>query len=250
MQKLLKRATSGKLAHFYILNGRQGEFELQKEWTQTFIRRYWSEIESRKIIPQNLLSDADLLWISPPLNDDNEVTNYRVEDFSSLLSFLSYRGLSSQRRFVVVEDVERVSAIIANKLLKSLEESEGDVTFFWLNPHGHKLLSTIDSRAVKFTLCNEIPEKPLKILNELKPKFQTSYPLSQFLEEAKKNYPLEDLFQELLSYEQKNEGDAGLKQELLTFTQDWQRLETFHQSANVRLQWIHTYLQARFRADR
>ena len=122
-ERLLGRGRINKFGHFYIFTGNPTDVGQQKEWVQTLIRRYWQEIEGRKTIPQNILSDADLLWISPPLNDNDEMVDYKVDGLEDLLSkFLPYRGLQSQRRFIVIEEAHRLTQIISNKLLKTPEE--------------------------------------------------------------------------------------------------------------------------------
>lgn len=249
-EKLFALAQLGKLGHFYLLSGRGTDQDAQKKWVAEFIRRYWSVIEKRSVIPQNIQSDADLLWIQTPLNDDDEIRDYRVEDFHDLFSFLGYRGISSKRRFVIIESVELLSEIVANKLLKSLEEPEGELTYFLLNPTGAKMLATIESRAIQLPLAWPRSGHGTPKLDELKQKFASGLPLADFLDDAKKNFSLNELLEECLIFEQQHDGPASLKQELLTLTRSRLKSEVFHQGQGATLQWLHTYLSQRFRAGR
>lgn len=248
-QVLLRLAEQNKLGHFYILNGRGTQTDKQAQWIEQFIRQYWTHIEKRQHVPQDLKSDADLLWIHPWDEEKEEHRDYQVEDLTALMKFMGFRGLQSKRRFVVMEEAHRIGSIVANRLLKTLEEPENEVTFFWTNPHATKLLPTITSRAQELILSFTGEIQPTALVEEYRQKILAGdYPLAQFLEEAKKEAP--QLLDELLSYETRHDGPAQLKQELLTMTQEWRKAQTFNQPPAPRLQWIYTYMSARFRAGR
>lgn len=246
---LLELAQRRQLGHFYVLQGRGDEGAQQAEWVLAFIRAYWSTVEKRPTLPTQLRDDADLLWIVPWDEKEQERRDYVKDDLDPLISFLGYRGLQSQRRFVVMEDVHRISAVVANKLLKTLEEPEGEVTIFWLNPTGAKLLATLTSRAQHLALSWHTGSSDSQLITQFQERLKSEgYPLSAFLEDAKKEADL--WLEQLLDYEIHNEGPAALKQELLNLVASWQKADTFNQPPGPRLQWMHTYLTERFRAGR
>lgn len=254
LERLLGRAKINKFGHFYIFSGSPTDEAQQKSWVENLIRRYWNEIEQRKNLPQSILSDADLLWISPPLNDKEEVVDYKVEGLEALLSkFLPYRGLQSQRRFIVIEEAHRLTPIISNKLLKTLEEPEGELSFIWLNPYGKKFLPTIESRALNLTLSWPVKAKRLGVyLESFKERFEKNdCALSQFLEEGKKGvFNPSTLLEEMLTYEQFDSGPGAYQQELLTTVKEWNEAERFNQPLATRLQGLHYLLSQRFRSGR
>ena len=251
--KLLERARAKQFGHFYVFTGHPTDTGPQKKWMEELIRRYWKEIEGRKVMPSNIRDDADLLWLSPPLNDDDEVVDYKVEDLDPLWKFLPYRGLQAERRFVVIEDTHRIGTTLANKLLKTLEEPIGHITFLWANPMGKKLLPTIESRALSLKLTwpkqNGATSEQWP---EVRERFeQGNYPLAEFLEEGKKGGfdPLE-LCLDMLGHEQLEGRDGLYQQELLIMMEEWQKAQVFNQPMGTRLQQMHFLLSQRFSAGR
>ncbi len=243
-EQLLKKAQQKELAHFYILQGTSNDHDKQTQWVEQFIRDYWTTIEKRKL-PAHLRSDADLLWLSPDLNDEDEHKDYKVENLNELFTFLGYRGIQSQKRFVVFEHSEFITPIIANKLLKTLEEPVGDLTLFWLNPTGAKLLPTIESRALTLRLKWPQEKASTPLIEDLKKRFEAGLPLADFLEESKKNFTLDRLLQEALEYEVSHDGPAQLKQELLNLVKSWNEAQIYHQSPGPTLMALHLYLSQR-----
>lgn len=236
-----------KLGHFFLCQGRPEDRAAQKEWVLQFIRRYWSEVEKRPALPTQLREDADLLWLAPP-HDGEKTSDYKVEDLEELWRFLPYRGLKAQRRFVVLEETHRIGPLLVNKLLKTMEEPEGSLSFFWLNPRGAKLLPTLESRAQVLSLTWPKPiTSPGPLLQELRPQLAEGYALAQFLDDAKSGkFAAEELLLEFLAYEELHDGPARLKQELLNLTRDWNMANRFHQPIAPRLQALHLLLTERF----
>ncbi len=250
-ERLLARGKDGRFGHFYLFQGRAHDEDKQKEWVLTLIRRYWKEIEKRSTLPADLRGDADLLWLAPP-RDENKTSDYRLEDFEALWRFLPYKGLAARRRFVVVEEAQRVGTVVANKLLKTLEEPEGELSFLWLNPAGQKLLPTIESRAVALPLSwHGGITPPSEGFQELRGRFAQGYALAEFLEDGKQGvFSASEVLEDFLAHEQREEGPAALKQELLDLVRQWREAEQFHQPLAVRLQGLHTLLSQRFRENR
>lgn len=251
LNQLLSAGRQQRLGHFYLLPGRGGDAESQVVWVKTFIRRYWAEVEKRSPLPQDITNDSDLMWVRPWNDEENERRDeYVVDNLKGLGSFLGYRGIKSQRRFVVLEEMHKLTKDVANRMLKILEEPEGQVTYFGLNPLGLKLLPTIESRAISHALSWPISHDASALLSEVQQKLQTGYSLHQFVEDVKKTWSLDDLLQALLSYEQKHDGPAALKQELLNLFQAHQKAQLYNQSSAPQVQALYLYLTARFRVGR
>lgn len=253
-QRLLERAATGKFGHFYLLSGAPADQQRQIEWTEDFIRSYWSSVEGRQAMASDLRSDADLLWLTPPRGDDEEVLDYKVEGIEAQLAgFLPYRGLKSRRRFVIIEESHRLTPVIANKLLKTLEEPEGELTFLWLNPQGKKFLPTIESRALGLKLSWPVIQQQVgATLTELRARFsEGNFPLAEFLEAGKKGeFDPYQLLDELLTLERLESGPAAYQQELLTVVKEWDEAERFNSPIAPRLQALHYLLSLRFRSGR
>ena len=249
-ERLLARARSQQFGHFYLFSGKPEDLEAQKNWVQSLIRRYWTEIEGRSQLPSDIRSDADLLWIAPPLNDDDEVVDYKVEGIEQqLATFLPYRGLKSKRRFVIIEEAHRLTTIISNKLLKTLEEPEGELSFIWLNPLGKKFLPTIESRALNLKLSWPVSNNSIgATVSGMKGRFIAGdYPLAEFLEHGKKGeFDAYELLDEMLNLERIEPGNAAYQQELLILVKEWDEAERFNQSIAPRLQSLHYLLSKRF----
>lgn len=243
--QLLKSARSQRIGHFYILQARGLEaHELEAEALE-FIRSYWLEIEG-KTASSNLLNHPDLLVINPR-DEDDEVRDYIVDDLKPLRLFLSYHPIQVKRRFVLMSDVHTLGINVANRLLKTLEEPEGEVTFLWLNHTGSKLLATLESRAQILLLTQHSIETPsLELIEELK----TLPSLHEFLDRFKASDKAHELLNTLLEYESQHDGPGALKQELLEITHNWQKAQMLHQPMAVRLVNLYEYCQKRFCAGR
>ena len=250
LNRLMASSAAQRLGHFYIFQGRGNEAQPQLDWSKHFIRRYWLEVEKRTTLPQDVFNDMDLLRLRPWDDEENGPRDeYTVGDLAGLTTFLSFHGIKSRRRFVILEDMHKLTPEVANRMLKMLEEPEGQVTYLGFNPSGKKLLPTIESRAIVLALSWQRPEKPV-ILTDLKTKFASAYGLHQFVEDTKKNFSLTELFNELLSYEQNHDGPAALKQELLKLYQSHLEAQLYNQTSSPQIHGLYLYLGARFRTER
>ncbi len=249
--RLLQAGQQQKLGHFYLLQGRDNDTDAQIQWVKNFIRQYWLEVEKRHPIPQDITNDSDLFWMRPwDDEEDCRRDEYVVDNLKGLQTFLGFRGLKSLRRFVVIEEMHKLTGQVANRMLKILEEPEGAVTYLGLNPWGKKLLPTIESRAIAHALSWPPAAQSFELLKDLQQKLPADYSLHRFNEDLKKQHSLSALLNELLSFEQVHDGPAALKQELLKIMQNHQRAETYNQSPTPQIHALYLYLQERFRVGR
>ncbi len=69
----------------------------------------------------------------------------RVDEIQKLLSGVHLRSLT-ERRFIIIDDIEKMNAQAANTILKTLEEPPEGLYFFLLTSQVSKVLKTIRSR--------------------------------------------------------------------------------------------------------
>ncbi len=243
--QLLNSAQSQRLGHFYILQARGLEAQSLKQETLEFIREYWQQIEGKKS-PTDILNHPDLLVITP-VNDEGEPRDYLVEDLRPLVQFLSYHPIQVKRRFVVMSDVHALGTTVANRLLKTLEEPEGELSFLWINHTGAKLLATLESRAQMVLLSEkQANPDPQELIEEIK----TLTSLHTFIDRFKAQQSTQELLDFLLNFEAHHDGPGALKQELLEITHNWQKAQMLHQPTPVRLVALFDFCQKRFCTER
>lgn len=95
------------------------------------------------------LNEVEYLKLSP-----NENGNILMENWKSALEFCQKTGLTSEYKFLVIENIESVSLNLANALLKILEEPPLK-TFILLSYKNFKeILPTVKSRCITINIKN------------------------------------------------------------------------------------------------
>lgn len=144
-KNLLKRADEGKLGHFFIVTppGRaKSPHKDLRNWCEKIVSEFF---KLKGHAPQDLRNNEDVLII------DELMLNKKFYDqifVQRIGQFLSHRPIRADRKFVIIENMLKMSAIHSNKLLKIFEEPPVNATIFLLNPEGAKPLQTIASRSV------------------------------------------------------------------------------------------------------
>jgi len=77
----------------------------------------------------------------------------RVEAMREAVEFTQRTSARGRAKAILVYPAERMNAISANALLKTLEEPPGDVRFVLATEAAHALLPTIRSRCLAHTMC-------------------------------------------------------------------------------------------------
>ncbi len=109
------------------------------------------------------LNSSDVLYI-----DSDPIT---IEISRYIKDFVSFKPDRLKYRFVIIMNLEKLTAEAANALLKSFEESKDYIVFLSFTSNSHKILKTILSRALIFKLNPiaikdfEIDDKLLKYFN-------------------------------------------------------------------------------------
>jgi DNA polymerase III delta prime subunit len=108
------------------------------------------------------INSSDVLYI-----ESNPIT---IDTVRYITRFISYKPDNLNYRFVIIMNIENLTAEAGNALLKSLEESKKYVVFINLTSDSHKILKTILSRSMNFKLNpidikEKVPKNILKSIN-------------------------------------------------------------------------------------
>ena len=76
----------------------------------------------------------------------------KIEDVRNLKKILSQSIINGNHRFIILDDVEKLSANSSNALLKLLEEPSGNNYFILIDNHEGKVIETIASRCLKINI--------------------------------------------------------------------------------------------------
>tara|TARA_Y100000816_G_scaffold292587_1_gene288850 strand:+ start:3660 stop:4589 length:930 start_codon:yes stop_codon:yes gene_type:complete len=100
----------------------------------------------------------------------NDFKNIKVEDIRNLKSKILKTSFNSQKRFIILDDIELFNVSSLNALLKIIEEPSSNDHFILINNKTKSLIETIYSRSLEFKiLLNN--ESRLKIIQSLIKKF-------------------------------------------------------------------------------
>ena len=90
----------------------------------------------------------------------------RIEAMRDAVEFSQRTSARGRGKAVLVFPAERMNAVTANALLKTLEEPPGDVKFVLASDAAHQLLPTIRSRCLAHTMVWPAPETSLAWLQQ------------------------------------------------------------------------------------
>jgi hypothetical protein len=245
-ETLMSQARAGTLAHFFIVECPLPEnqaFAKLCEFAQTFIRDYYLTIEQQKML-QNFLQHPDVLVIGNlPETEEKETANFTVEESSVLARFLEFRSVQARRKFVVITEGHRINPTVANKWLKLLEEPQGEVTIFLLNPRRQKLLDTIHSRALHLRIVSPGQVADQSVWKEFLETVK-GLSLSQFLEKySKAEHDLNFWTGHLLHWESEICDEPLKKAALAQWLKKLQEMELFHQPTATKWTLFYSFLQ-------
>jgi len=158
-EKLIQLWSQKRLAHFYIVQPSSSEVtprEFSKEWIFDYLANILQrEKDISRDSARELLNHghSDILFVTK----EEAHKNYSVKDdcFSEFFRFQNFSSLELQHRFIVIDDAQSITTILANKLLKTLEEPAKNTTIFLLDPFRHEILPTISSRAIFLRIPSE-----------------------------------------------------------------------------------------------
>lgn len=124
-----------------------------------------------------LMPETQMLALSWPLSEKAQAEiddkkrkpskDIRVEAMREVVEFAQRTNARGKGKVVLVYPAERMNAVTANALLKTLEEPPGDVRFVLATEAAHQLLPTIRSRCQSHTMTWPSTEHALSWLNRL-----------------------------------------------------------------------------------
>jgi hypothetical protein len=150
LSALIARLKEGRAAHFHLIESSRPEPE-----TSVFLDEFVEEamVATIGFFKKNLSLQTcqklvrgghpDILLLK-----NREGKDYLKEEFEVFFRFLELATFEFPRRFVVIANAHRISDLMANKMLKSLEDTPGGITIFMLNPTQAPLLPTLRGRAL------------------------------------------------------------------------------------------------------
>ena len=159
---LYKKALSDKLAQVYMVSASDSAHAVT--WAQDLKNQFTT-----------LDDHPDVYWVERSATEND----YKVDSASlkGMLKFINFKAIELKKRLIFFTDAHKMSDIVANKLLKVLEEMPESIALFLLVPDGENLLATVESRAIKLRLPknqsdahNEIVDysSVFDLINELK----------------------------------------------------------------------------------
>ncbi len=115
--------------------------------------------KSYKLVSNN--THPNILLIDSPDKKFIEVSKIR-----EILNFSSKTSFSNKKKIVLINNVEKMNINASNALLKILEEPSTNLYFILIHNSHKKLISTINSRCIKFNFFITESEKE-KIINNV-----------------------------------------------------------------------------------
>ena len=147
---LLYNWNNNRAANFYIVCSRSGRF--LSDWMETFCIQFLSqhlELAPKKALRRFKQGHPDLLYLTPPKDG-----HYKMEDnhLEELIRGQYFHPIELPRKLFVIADAHKIRRDYASRLLKTLEEPHPLSSIFFLNPHSHAMLPTIESRSILLRL--------------------------------------------------------------------------------------------------
>lgn len=232
-----------KLAHLVIFE--PGSQDMQEEELESLVLTLMGSYAGLDQTQPNFLSriqnHSDFLIIK---KEDNKQSSYVLEELEEIGPFLNHKALSLKAKLILIHDAHLLNDLVSNKLLKTFEEPPIPCFIFLLNPHTLKLLSTIESRAIKLMLPStedrSQDERAKFYLEEMK-----KQNLANFLEfvQGKLDFKERNFYNYLLQ-ELTNKSDKVEEIEsLIKVTKSWESSLEHRLSQAARL--THAYLEAK-----
>lgn len=217
---------SNRLAHFYHFKAlhRTSEFIMSQLLIDWF----------KSIGIKNPTDHSDLLWIGY----QNETTNYHVDSIKEVYKFQDYRPLSLKTKFLIITNAQKITDIIANKLLKTLEEPAHFTTIILLNPNSAELLPTVQSRALNMTLNLHEHDEDILLFKEISLKIQNGLNLHEFIDQYKKTPEIDlKILKGIL-----NKKELYRSEKILILTKSIEEARTYHSAVSTRLTHLYYFL--------
>ena len=163
---------------------------------------------------------------------------YLLEDFAPFFSFLGLKKFAYRHRFIIIHQGELLSPLLANKLLKSLEDTPAHTTILMLVTASAQLLATLASRGVKIDLAfSPQLQHGEQLVEEQMTKYcQQQMTLSEILHACKGDKQREEaIFTWALNFCLARQSNYQEKNSWLQAIQHWNQSIQFNNSSSERL---------------
>ncbi|USK62226.1 DNA polymerase III subunit delta' [Peribacillus asahii] len=157
---LSKAFANDKVAHAYIFEGKNGTgvketaFWMTKRFLCTSLQRNEACGECSECKRVDSLNHPDVHFIEP------DGQSIKIDQIRSLQREFAYKGVETDKKVYIIQDVDKMTVQAANCLLKFLEEPNGKTLAILLTEEKNRLLSTILSRCQLYTF-SALNEKDL-----------------------------------------------------------------------------------------
>ena len=224
MHDILKlKFDTDNIGHFYIVEpGRTCDnVTVVTNWTEKLISSLFDT--------NDLINHEDYLEITPSKEDGN----YSLDDFKPFFSFLSYKSTKAKRKIILIKHAEKITTVLSNKLLKTLEEPPIPATIFLINDKKISLLETIVSRSIKLRV--PIKTEQTKNSNELIESL-LSLPTHQIIDKLKSAPKKENqIINDVLNLCAVSKISYDQIQKIQNLIHEYQEDKTYHNAATHRL---------------
>ena len=164
--EMIKLYESGSLPKVFLLNGSKGigKFTLVFHFLNYIFSK--NEQDSYNIKDKIINTHSNFYKSILKLNCSDviflqaeEGKNIKIDNIRDLRDILSRSTLSSNSRFIIIDEVEFLNSNSANALLKTLEEPTENNYFILINNQQADLIPTIASRCIKNNIFLSTSEK-------------------------------------------------------------------------------------------
>ena len=164
--EMIKLYESSSLPKVFLLNGSKGigKFTLVFHFLNYIFSK--NEQDSYNIKDKIINTNSNFYKSILKLNCSDviflqaeEGKNIKIDNIRDLKDILSRSTLSSNSRFIIIDEVEFLNSNSANALLKTLEEPTENNYFILINNQQADLIPTIASRCIKNNIFLNTSEK-------------------------------------------------------------------------------------------
>lgn len=138
------------LSHLYLL---EPQFQDRQGLTANFVRDFLVGLNVKE--PK---SHEDIFWL-----EATEKKHFVKDEMEPVYQFFKHPPHTLKRKFLIIDNVLKLSELWINKLLKEFEEPAISLTIILTNPEKAELLPTLRSRAILLRLPTSLKTiTPLK----------------------------------------------------------------------------------------
>lgn len=130
-----------KLSHAYLLAGPKGSGKVKQ--AVEFISNIGELGDKEKVINKK---EPDVSWVESVANKEGKKKDISIEQVKEVVKDLYYDPTKAKKRFLVINETERLTNSAANCLLKVLEEPPKNVVILLLAHKEQQVLPTLRSR--------------------------------------------------------------------------------------------------------